>query len=180
MKLTLAIAFAFAIPALVSASAIHISRALPEGCSAGGQVLTTTTISHNGGTVEHVSGTCSGGSAKRSELEERQIVCTSGCSITCKALSSSPISESDCLHVVDLIESYALSDFTLPAREYASWSYRSCVVTIANMDSVSYTICYAAVVSDVAIMVHNCLGTTAGALCTGNGEPGERYRITIS
>jgi len=179
MKLTLAIAFAFAIPALVSASAIHVSRGLPKGCGAGGQVLTTTTISHNGGTVEHVSGTCSGSSAKRSELEERQSVCTTGCEVTCEALSSSAIYVSDCVTVIDAIAGYSGS-FLLPAQQYAYWTYGSCTVTIANVDSITYTVCYDVLAYDAAVTVEDCLGITAGALCTGNGGPGQLWGIAIS
>jgi hypothetical protein len=108
MRLTFAIAFAFAISsALVSASAgnlLHLSaniplrsdaypsprtvqvasRAQPQKCGTGGKVLEQNTIDHKGNTITHVSGTCpdgiggSGNPTKRSELEERQDVCTSG------------------------------------------------------------------------------------------------------
>ncbi|KAH9960799.1 hypothetical protein BC827DRAFT_1267867 [Russula dissimulans] len=85
MRLTFAIAFAFAISsALVSASAgnlLHLSaniplrsdaypsprtvqvasRAQPQKCGTGGKVLEQNTIDHKGNTITHVSGTCPDG-----------------------------------------------------------------------------------------------------------------------
>jgi len=115
MRLILVIPFAFAISsALVGASAgklLHlpttiplysdaypsprpvqvVSRGLPEGCGPTSQVLAHTTIDHKNGTLDYVTGTCTGGSSgdstKRSDLEGRQQVCTSG---YCEGDSTSP------------------------------------------------------------------------------------------
>jgi len=189
MRLTFAIAFAFTIfPALVSASAVQVaSRAQPKKCGTGGKVLAQNTIGHKGSTITYVSGTCPGGISgsgnptKRSELEERQDVCTNGnCSITCEELSYYDIYVDDCAIVIAYIESYAPYSFTLPAREYAYWTYGTCTVTITNFDYVNYTICYATLAYDAAATVEGCIGITAGGVCDGTQGVGQKWAIEIS
>jgi len=190
MRLTFAIAFVFSIfPAFVSASSVQVaSRAQPEKCGTGSKVLAQNTINHKGSAITYVSGTCPGGigssgNPKRSELEERQDVCTSGdCHINCEELSYYDIYVADCAIVIAYIESHAPYSFTLPAREYAYWTYGTCTVTITNFDytGIKYTVCYATLAYDAAATVKGCIGITAGGVCDGTQGFGQKWAIKIS
>ncbi|KAH9960798.1 hypothetical protein BC827DRAFT_361775 [Russula dissimulans] len=184
MKSAFAIAFAFATSlALVNASAIQIAARAPSPSCTGGEVLEQTSINHDGNTILYASVTCpgsgdSGNPAKRSKLEERQTVCTDGgCYVTCKELSNYNIYTSDCQTIINYLESYAPDSYTLGAQTEAYWTSGTCRITIGNLDYIDYTVCYATLAYDAAATINQCIGVTAGAICTASQAYGQKWVI---
>ncbi|KAI0039366.1 hypothetical protein FA95DRAFT_1599856, partial [Auriscalpium vulgare] len=126
----------------VLASSVFARQSPREACGAG-EVLSKSTLTHEGKEIQVVTKTCPNLNVTApAAIEKRQFAqCTYGCTVICEDYGDQPF-VSDCQFITNALEAEYPEEFTVPAGTYAEWSYYSCAYAFINFDSSPYNVCY--------------------------------------
>ncbi|KAI0039370.1 hypothetical protein FA95DRAFT_1567215 [Auriscalpium vulgare] len=175
---------------LVLASALVggvLARQSPRQACGAGEVLSKSTLFHDGKEIQVVTKTCPSLNATAPvKIEKRQYAqCTDGCAkILCEDYGNQPF-VSDCQVITNALEAQYPAEFSVPAGTYAEWSYYSCAYAFINFDSIPYNVCYINFGYNAIIVADDCFGdwpapsATPGAACASPGTPGNDWGIEV-